>query len=133
MDRFFCVFPLFFSDDGSGSNERGFVASFAAFNRASRARFLSLESLATLQQKIYTNVSSVNRVPIGLRGKRTDLALRSCTSLSCAFDDFLAISNETASGASGSDSEVCDIFIWGYNRGKGTSYGLLKEKKWGRV
>ena len=54
----------------------------------------------------------VNRVPIGLRGKRTDLALRSCTSLSCAFEDFLAISKEIASGASGSDSELCGIFIW---------------------
>ena len=84
--------------------------------------------------KKFTQMSVVlNRVPIGLRGNRTDLALRSCTSLSCAFDDFLAISNDIASGASGSDSELCGIFIWGYNRGKGTSYGLLKDKKWGRV
>lgn len=63
-----------------------------------------------------------------MKGERTHLALRSCTSLSCAFDDFLAVFNETVSGASGSDSELCGIFTRGYNRGKGTSYGLLEEK-----
>src|SRR5258706_974386 len=68
------------------------------------------------------------RIPTEPKEGRTHLALRSSTSLSWAFDDFLAIFNEMVSGASGSDSELCGIFTLGYNKGKGTSCGAPERK-----